>query len=158
MKKFKIEIKWALIFAVIALLWMVMEKALGWHDEKIDQHATLTMLFVIPAIIIYYLALTDKRRNFYDGKMTWLQGFLSGLYIGIIVAVLSPVTQYVVSYYISPDYFKNAIEYSVSSGALEQDVAERHFNYSSYVLQSSLGAVVSGAVTAALVALITKRS
>lgn len=55
MKNFKIEIKWALIFILTSLVWMALEKALGWHDEKIADHSTLTNIFAIPAIAIYVL-------------------------------------------------------------------------------------------------------
>lgn len=52
MKNIKIEIKWALIFVVMMLAWMMMEKSLGWHDEKIADYATMTNLVAIPAIIV----------------------------------------------------------------------------------------------------------
>ena len=56
MKKYTVEIKWALIFVVFALVWMVFEKWMGWHGEHIDKHATYTNIFAIPAIVIYVLA------------------------------------------------------------------------------------------------------
>lgn len=72
MKKFGIEIKWSIIFSAVLLLWMVMEKLLGWHDELIEKHAIYTNFFSIVAIVIYVFALFDKRKNYYGGKMTWL--------------------------------------------------------------------------------------
>lgn len=70
MKKYRIELKWAFIFTVLALLWMVFEKAMGWHDELIAQHATYTNFFSIVAILVYVFALIDKRNNYYNGIMT----------------------------------------------------------------------------------------
>ena len=46
----KIEIKWALIFSVMGLLWMLLEKLSGLHGKYIDYHQYLTNLFAIPAI------------------------------------------------------------------------------------------------------------
>ena len=76
MKKFAIEIKWGVIFTIISLIWVFLEKSLGWHDEHIAQHAIYTNLFAIVAIVVYVLALIDKRKNFYQGKMNWSQGFM----------------------------------------------------------------------------------
>lgn len=39
---YKLEMKWGLIFSTMMLLWMVVEKSLGFHGEKIDQHAVFT--------------------------------------------------------------------------------------------------------------------
>lgn len=152
MKKFSIEIKWGIIFSVISLLWMFLEKGLGWHDENIAQHAIYTNLFAIVAIVIYVLALLDKRKNFYHGKMNWSQGFISGIVVSIVVAVLSPLGQYITHEFITPDYFENVIAHSVEYGAMSQEAAEEYFNLTSYVIQSFFFALVVGVVTSAIVA------
>jgi hypothetical protein len=113
MKKIKIEIKWAIIFVVMTLIWMVLEKLVGLHDEHIDKHPIYTNFIAIPAIAIYVFALLDKRKNFYKGAMTYKQGFITGLIITAIVTVLSPLTQYITSTIITPEYFPNMINYSV---------------------------------------------
>jgi len=157
MKNIKIEIKWALIFSLVSLLWMFLERLLGLHGEHIDKHSTYSMLFAIPAISIFVLALLDKRRNHYHGVMSYKQGFISGLIITLIVAILSPLTQYITSEYISPDYFANIIEYSVESGKMERAAAEEYFTYNSYALQAIMGAVIMGVITSAVVAIFTRR-
>src|SRR5690606_2992637 len=128
MKKFAIELKWAILFCIITLLWMLFEKGQGWHGELIEKQATYTNFFAIPAIVLFVLALLDKRRNYYAGFMTWKQGFFCGLIISIIVAILSPLVQWITATYISPDYFQNVIEFSVSTGEMERAAAEKHFN------------------------------
>ena len=157
MKKYQVELKWGIAFVLVALLWMYLEKALGWHDEHIDKHPMYTMIFMIPAIAIYVLALLEKRKSL-GGTMSWKQGFIAGMIIAVIVAVFSPASQYVVHNLISPDYFQNAIDYSVSSGNSTQEKAEATFNFGSYVIQSVIGALVAGAITSAIVALILRKS
>jgi hypothetical protein len=61
-------------------------------------------------------ALLDKRKNFYNGVMTYKQGFITGLIITAIVTIFSPLTQWIISNVITPDYFKNVIQYSVETG------------------------------------------
>jgi|SRR5690606_1524838 len=118
MKSVKIEIKWALIFVAMMLLWMLIEKLSGLHDAHIDKHAIFTNFIAIPAIVIFVFALLDKRKNFYGGVMTYKQGFISGLIITVIVALFSPLVQYIISAIISPNYFMNVIHYTVAQGHL----------------------------------------
>lgn len=158
MDKFKIEIKWALIFIGAMLLWMVLERSVGLHDEHIDKQQYLTTLFAIPAILIYVLALKDKRKNYYEGEMTYGQGFLSGLVITVIVALFSAPAQWIISTLITPNYFNNVIEYSVETGYYEtREAAKANFNLSNYMLQSVIGALIIGVLTSAVVAIFTRR-
>lgn len=157
MKKFRFEIKWGIIFAIVTLLWMMLEKALGWHDELIEKHAMYTNFFAIVAVAIYVIALLDKRKNYYQGKMTWKQGFFSGVIIAVIVAILAPLTQYITSVYITPEYFPNVIEASVELGLKTREEAEAYFNLQNYILQSVIGAAAMGVVTAAIVSIFTMK-
>lgn len=152
MKNIKIEIKWGVLFILVGLIWMVFEKAMGWHDVHIDKHATYTMLFAPVAIVLYVLALLDKKRNFYRGQMSFKQGFVSGLVVTMVVVVLTPLSQYITSTFITPDYFSNVIAYAVSSGQMEQQAAEEYFNLKSYIIQSTIFAAVMGLLTSAVVA------
>ena len=135
-----------------------MEKLLGWHDKHIDKHAYLTMIFMIPAIAVYVFALRDKRNNDLGGKMTWKQGFMSGLIITLIVTLLSPLTQYITSKWITPDYFKNVINYTVEHGMKTMEEAQAYFNLENYIVQSVIGAIVMGIITSAIVALFVRNS
>jgi hypothetical protein len=157
MANIKIELKWALIFIAAILLWMVLERVSGLHDTYIDMHVIFTNFFAVPAIIIYVLALLDKRNNFYRGKMSYTQGFVSGLIITIIVVVLSPLSQYITHTFITPQYFPNIIEYAVQQGQMLRDAAEEYFNMQSYIVQSLIGAALMGLVTSAIVAFFLKK-
>jgi hypothetical protein len=147
----KIEIKWGVLFILVGLIWMVFEKTMGWHDVHIDKHATYAVFIAPIAIAIYVFALLDKKRNFYGGKMTYMEGFKSGLIITLVVVILSPLSQYITSTYITPDFFKNIIEYSVSSGKMEEQAAEEYFNLQKYMIQSVIGAAIMGLITTAIV-------
>ncbi len=157
MQNLKTEIKWATIFVVMTLLWMMLEKLFGLHDKYIDKHAIFTNFIAIPAILIYVLALIDKRKNDYNGRMTYKQGLISGLIITAIVTIVSPLTQYITSNVITPDYFPNVIKYSVESGKLSQQDAENYFNLKSYIIQGLIGAPVMGIITTLIVAFFTKK-
>lgn len=157
MKHIKIELKWAFIFTFLSLAWMLLERSFGWHDENIANHYWLTMLFAPFAILMYVLEMREKRRRALDKKMTWLQGFLSGTVMSVFVALLSPIAQYITHNYITPEYFNNVIEYSVTNDLMTRTKANEYFNITSYIWQSAFGALGMGVVTSAIVALFLRR-
>lgn len=156
MKKFQIEIKWGILFILSGLIWMVLEKSLGWHDELLDQHATYTMFYAPIAIALYVLALRDKKKTDYQRKMTYLQGLISGLLLTLVVVILTPLSQYISHEYISPEYFPNIRKLSVEKGQMTQEEAEMHFSLMSYIQQSLIFAAFMGVLTSAIVAIFTR--
>ncbi len=151
MKNLKIEFKWAIIFSLVGLLWMVLEKISGLHGKYIDYHLYLTNLFAIPAIIVMVMALKDKKKNFYDGQMNYKQGLISGIILSVIIALISPLTQWITSYVITPEYFPNVIKRSVEIGYFKTTAeAEANFNYPNYAKQGAISALIMGVVTIAI--------
>lgn len=151
MKNLKLELKWAIIFVIMSLAWMVLEKLCGLHGKYIDYHLYLTNLFAIPAIWVMVLALKDKKKNHYNGNMSYKQGLISGIFISIFIALMSPLSQWVISYIITPEYFPNVIKRSVEIGYFKTTAeAEAQFNYPNYAKQSAIGALVMGVLTSAI--------
>lgn len=158
MKNIKIEIKWAIYFALMTLVWMLLEKISGLHGAYIDYHLYLTNLFAIPAIWFMVMALKDKKKNFYNGHMTYIQGLISGIIVSAFIALLSPLTQWVTTYVITPEYFPNVIKRSVELGFYKTTAdAEAYFNYKSYAINSTVFAFVFGLITT-VIAMIFIRS
>lgn len=147
----KIEIKWGLIFTVVALLWVTLERLTGLHDKYIHLHPYLSMLFFFPAVAVYVLALRDKRASL-GGKISYKQACISGLIITAIVTVLSPLSQWITQKLITPNYFQNVIEYSVKAGMMTLEQAQANFNLPSYMMQASIGALFAGILTTLIVA------
>lgn len=157
MQKYKLEIKWGVLFTLITILWVLFERLMGWHSTNIEQYATGSLYFALPAIAVYVAALLDKRKNEFNGVMTWKQGLMTGFYVTLVVVLLSPVAQILIHTVVSPDYLQNMAEYSVASGNLEREDAEAYFNLPSYMIQGVIGAFFMGVVTSAVVAVFTRR-
>ena len=158
MKQYNIEIKWAIAFVLMTLVWMLLERLSGLHHQHIDKHEIYTNFIALPAIAIYVFALLDKRKNFYGGTMSYKQGFISGLIITLIVTAFSPLTQYITSTIITPDYFPNAIKYAVDAQKMTQQEANDFFNLKNYIVQGLIGAPIMGLVTTAIVAIFTRKT
>jgi hypothetical protein len=156
MKNIKIEIKWALIFIAMQLTWMLLERLAGLHDKNIDKHSIYSNFIMIPAIATYVLALLDKRKKDYNGTMSYKQGFISGLIISIIVTILSPLTQYITSVVITPEFFANSINYAVINSKMTMEAAEKYFNLKNFIIEGLIFAPIMGIFTSAIVAIFTK--
>ena len=156
MKKFAIEIRWGVMFSLATMVWMIVENSVGLHDVYIAKQPIYTNLFAIIAIAIYALALRDKRDNFFKGKMTWKQGFISGVVLSIVISILSPLVQYITYTFISPNFFTNIIKYAVDHKVQTQEQAEAYFSIKSYILQGMFGGLSMGVITAAIVAYFIK--
>jgi hypothetical protein len=89
--------------------------------------------------------------------MTWMQGFIAGLIISIVVAILSPLAQYITIEWISPDFFTNAREFAIQSGKMNAEQANNYFNLTNYMMQSVFGGILMGAITSAIVALFVRK-
>lgn len=157
MENYKIELKWGFIFIGVQLLWMVMERVSGLHSTHIDKHFIVTNFFAIVAIAVFVFALRDKRENFYDGSMSYKQGFISGVIITLIVTILTPLSQFLTSEVISPNYFANVSAYAVEQGMMTKEQAFAQFNLQSYLFQATVGALVMGVITSAIVAFFVKK-
>lgn len=152
MNKIRIEVKWGFLFSLVGLVWMLLEKVTGLHDQYLDYHLYLTNLFAIPALLVMVLALKDKKKNFYAGDMTYSEGMLSGVVLSLVIAILSPLTQAITSFIITPEFFPNVIKRSVELGfyATEEDAAS-YFNYGNYARQGFLMSLMMGVITTAIV-------
>lgn len=157
MKNLTIEMKWAAIFALMMITWMIIERIAGFHSTHIDKHPIFTNFIAIPAVLVYVFALLDKRKNFYGGKMTYKQGLIMGLIMTAFITLLSPVVQVLISTVISPNYFANATQYAVDNGLSTQAEAEAFFNLKNYLIQAIISTPIMGIFTTLIVAIFTRK-
>ncbi|WP_333879090.1 DUF4199 domain-containing protein [Flavobacterium sp.] len=160
MKNFSIEIKWTLRFILLVLAWAIGEKFAGLHDQYIDRYALYTNLFALPAFLFYYLALSEKKKYFFNNQITWRQGFVSGIILSFFIAILMPVAQLVIYKSITPHFFETIIEYKTKSPNLKFHISEKdaesYFNLKSYIIQSIFNTLSMGSIAGALVSLMIK--
>lgn len=149
--KYKIELKWAAGFAIMSMLWMLLERIVGLHSSNIDKHAVYTNFVAIPAILIYVFAFLEKQKSFYPDGISFKDGMIFGLIMTLFITLISPVNILITLYVITPDFFNNAIEYAVKSGNMTQTAAHDYFNTGSYIMQGLIGAPIMGIITTVLV-------
>lgn len=152
MKKFAIEIKWGIRYAFLWILWLFIEKSSGYYDVKISDQALYSLLFTFVIFFVYYVAIKEKKKDFFKDDMSWKQGCVTGIFLTIVMALLTPFCQIIFHKAIAPEFFPNMIEYSVSKGN-SRETAENYFNLSSSIIQSVFSTLSLGVVISAVVAL-----
>ena len=157
MNHLKYEIKWAVIYSVFLLLWSLAGRLSGLHDKYLELEQDLSLFLLIPAVATYILMLVEKRKHFYAGNMSYIQGLKSGIGLTFFILVLTPVVQLISNFIISPDYFKNLAHYAVSKGIMSEAEAAKQFSYSNYTFVSMVFQLISGSVFAAFVPLFLPR-
>ena len=156
MKKFAIEIKWAIISIIIFLAWMTLEKEIGFHSEKIKWQPLFNLLYIFPTFIVYFLALKDKKNKYYNGEMNWKQGLISAIVISFIIVIFSPITQFITHEFISPDFLENTINQIVLSKKLTLEEAKEYTTLTSSIWKNISDGLSFGVVIGAIVAYILK--
>lgn len=154
--KYRTELKWALIFAVMYLAWMLMERLAGFHSTRLAQQPFVGVLVLVPSITVYALALLDKRRNWYGGRMSYRQSFVSGCVLTVLIVALSPINQALTHWVISPHYFSNAIEYTTAHGILSREQAMQQFSFGNYIVTSIVAGLITGVVFSAVISALTR--
>lgn len=156
MKSLKTDIKWGVIFSILVVLWILLLAALGYTTEKIAQFHTMDSLFFIVAILVYIMAFREKRKK-QGNQLTWLQAFISGTIIGVVVMIFAVPTQLLLHKVLLPDFFENSIQYAVDSGNMTLTDAKEYFNLKNYIIQSIIVAPIAGALSGAVIGLFMKR-
>jgi hypothetical protein len=152
MKKFAIEIKWGIRYTFLWIFWLYIEKSSGYYDVKINDQALYSLLFTFVILFVYYVAIKEKKKDFFKDDMSWKQGCVTGIFLTIVMAILTPFCQIIFHKAIAPEFFPNMIEYSISKGN-SRETAENYFNLLSYITQSVFSTLSLGVVISAVVAL-----
>ncbi len=153
MKKFAVEIKWGIRYAFLWILWLFIEKSSGYYETKISDYALYSLLFIVVTLFVYYVAIKEKKKEFFKNDMSWKQGCVTGIFLTIVMAILTPVCQIIFHKAIAPEFFPNMIEYSISKGN-SREIAENYFNLSSFIIQNVFSTLSLGVVISAIMALL----
>ena len=150
-------LKWGGIFCLTMLIWMLLENLSGLHSTYLQYHMYLTNLFAIPAIYVYAKAAKEFRIKVKGGKVKYIEALQAGLATTLVVVLLSAPMQFIISTFISPEYFPNVIKLSVEMEMMTREEAEAQFNLANYMKQSVIGAAMMGVITSLIVAFFSSK-
>jgi hypothetical protein len=155
MKKIKIEIKWAIIYTLMTLLWALIGKLLGFHNAGIVNNLLFNILIIIPSVIIYIFALKEKKNTFYARDISYRECFISGLFLTLFITLLGPLYP-VFANIISPDLYSNSIQFFTANKTMTEAEAIKQFNLGNFIFQGLWAALLFGLVYTAIISLFLK--
>jgi len=136
-------IKWGLIISIVSFLWIILEKNLGYHTTLIAEKGNFSWLLIPLTLVLYYFAFREVKRKLSSEQSIILEYLKAGLTIGLITMVFAPISMWLMSTYISPEFFDNAIAEGVRVGE-DRTKLESEYNLRSFILRSGLAAIVLG--------------
>lgn len=150
MKKFAIEFRWGITYFLAYTLWLMMEKSLGFHGEKIMYQPVFHLLFFFVALGLYGLMLRDKKKNYFKNELNWRDGFFSGLMYTFIIAMLSVMSMVTFHEWLSPNFLEDMKNLVVSQGQLDEEQATEFFSFSKTLSQHIYMILSQGAILSAM--------
>ncbi|OYU79436.1 MAG: hypothetical protein CFE23_14145 [Flavobacterium sp. BFFFF1] len=156
MKKFAIEIKWAIRYIFVFLAWVFLEKYCGAYDENVGSYFLFSFGFYIFAFLIYLMALKDKKEHYFSNQLEWKQGTVSGIYMTVFIAILMPVAQIIIQKAIAPEFFPNMIKHSLASKNANAQAIREYFSFPDYITHSIFLALSVGMIYAAAASAVLK--
>jgi hypothetical protein len=156
MNKYKIEIKWGMIFAAVTLVWLIGEKMCGLYSTYIDKHEIFTNIFFIPAILMLVMGIKEVKHVKYNGSITYMKAWVSGIVISLVDCIFTPLIQFLIHKIIAPEYFENAIKMAVSKGQMSLEQANQYFTLSTYIPAGVFMGLLCGIVLSAIIAFFLK--
>ncbi|RZJ70474.1 DUF4199 domain-containing protein [Flavobacterium sp.] len=153
MKKFAIEIKWGFLLSLALSASAIVEKELGLYEKPGFSFYVLSPLCFAPiGLLFYFLFYREKEKAYFQGKMTWQQGFLAGTMMTAVVAVFVPIQKNIIHGVIAPELLPNTMLQKMATGKITLKEAQETTNlkneiYSGIQLVLSSGVVASAALS-----------
>ena len=88
--------------------------------------------------------------------MTWQKAFVSGALLSLLIAGLSPGPIYVMSEFVSPDFFEIALSKGIDKG-IPEEFANQLYNLDAYIKSAIFFYLAFGIMISAVVGLIIKK-
>ena len=146
----KLEMKWVAVVFILHILWLIGERTFGFFGNRIRHEDLINMAFYVLYAGVMFLAVADlKSRN--NGFLNRRQGFLSSLFISLILVALAPIMVGILMFAIQPDFFNVMIMSATERGEYSAyDAAIQEYNYWSYVKTFMAGYLLAGSLSGAL--------
>lgn len=154
------EWRWGLITGAATILYLLLEWALGIHDPAAPEEQTWsTFIAVLIPTLGITMGIREKRNCNPRGELSYGKGFLTGIWITLIVAGISVLFQLLYHLVLNPGYLEEARAVAAERIDSEQVMAmgDWFFTLESYLLQTLVGTLVTGLIISLIAAAVFMR-
>jgi hypothetical protein len=141
----RIELRNAILFNLLILLWLCIECMVGLQDKYIKYYPYSTLLNIAIAVFCYRRVVIEKTEQL-NGKISFKQAFKSGLITTFFAAVFNIPSQLFFHTVINPDFFESMTSYSVQAGNQPKEIAAMFFNLPGTLIETTISVFISGIV------------
>ncbi len=129
----KLEVKFGLITGIGICIWVLLEYALGFHNENLEMGKYSGYFSSIIPVTALFIAIKTRRDKINDHTLTLREGVGTGFIISLITAVITTIFFYIYNHYINPGWMDMALEYEtkslLASGMSKADIEKRMVEY-----------------------------
>lgn len=129
LKRFRIEIKYALFSAAVLILWTLLEHFLGLNTTNFRAGEFTRLTIPVVVLIFLFLGTREKRNKEFNGELTFWQGLKTVFFLSLFYAVLQGFWFEIYSTLINPGYAALTLHYQetklVAEGKTPQEIADR---------------------------------
>lgn len=150
----RLELKWGLIIGAANLVWLYLSYYLGMHTSGIGMVQVMVVVAMLISVTGYILAFRDLERT--ESGFSFAEGLRSGAVVAVITAICALLTQLGYFKVIHPGFTEymigESVRYAETAGMSAEQIeefaaaAKLNFGFKSYLIQSSVGALVTGTI------------
>ncbi len=158
MKNRLTEIKWGVVWPTSVFLFLCFEFFAGLQEPPhLEWGMWIDMLggLVLP-LLVFGLGLRQKRDQDLEGRMSWQEGFRSGLLITLISLPLSVLLVWAFLTFVNPHFFRTMIEYGLAMGYDGEAHIRAYFSMKPYLTQTAISTLLLGVILSAVFAFLFK--
>lgn len=150
------EIKYGLIFTAMGFIWLLLEFLLGFQSTYKDYHSFVSNLIFFPSVFIMVKGMLAKRKEL-GGQLGFGAAFQTGFFITLVVALLSPLTNWIFFTLINPVYFREFAALAVEHGKTAEQAAAEN-NLKSFLIMSFISSIIMGTISSLIIALFVRET
>jgi uncharacterized protein YqgC (DUF456 family) len=152
----KNEIKYAILFVFLSFIWNCIEYFTGLQNKYINIHPYfVTTFFILMTSVIYFLATREKKRA-RGGRITFMQGLITGMTLTLFILILNPAALYLFSEFINPNFYNSFIRHDVLTGKYSVSEANDYYNLPNFIKVGTLYRFIMGMFATVIISFFMK--
>jgi hypothetical protein len=150
-------LKWGGIYALLMMIWPLLESILGFHNSWLEYHVLFTSVKYLPALLIFYRSLTAARHRQGKNPFPYSKAFVAGLRTTACASVLTPIAMAVSLQFLTPHFLSTMETFMVQEQWMTVEAAANYFKFSTYLIQWSVATPAVGLMLTAITAVFAMR-
>jgi hypothetical protein len=126
-----LEIRNGIILAFCGFLWLLMENALGLHQQYLGIQPFVFWMIILLPLGIIYLSLKHRRDKLQAGSITFIEALKSSLTLSGIASIMAPLFVWLYVSVVNPAYLV------IRKDAELKQLSETNLNEATFLIRKS---------------------